>query len=111
MCLKYWVKPSLANRIENLTGRSCSLSTRSRIEGINSPLLPDVEVGARRVLLVGTGTAGILPENLFLAPMGVLFVPDNLMLDAGGGGFVSISRTDSCGGKQGFFYMFSTLNL
>jgi hypothetical protein len=83
---------TVANIVEKLTGRSWSLLTRSRLGPTGSPLLP---AGVRRVLFGRTGRGGTMPANLFLAPMGMLFVPESLMLDPGGGGPVSTPRFGS----------------
>ena len=85
-------KITVANIIEKLTGRSWSLLTRSRLGATGSPLLP---AGVRRVLFGPTGIGGTLPANLFLAPIGMLFVPESLMLDPEGGGPVSTPRFGS----------------
>jgi len=85
---------SITNMVEKLTGRSWSWLTRSRLGATGSPLLPDVTAGARRVLLGGTG-GGTLFANLFLVPMGTLFVPESLILDPKGEGPVSTPRFGS----------------
>lgn len=61
------------------------------------------------MLLGGRGEeGGALLANLFLAPIGVLFVPDSLMLDPDGGSRVSTPRFGSfCCWRWDFSQVFS----